>query len=176
VRDLDPGYFAVVMATGILATSSRSLGLLPISWILLAIAILSYLVLVGLNGLRVLYHHSAIVRDLGRPGRSFGFFTFVAASNVLSLAMVKLDFEIPAFVLGLLGTAAWIFLTYAVPLRLILGGANSMEFVNGTWLLWVVATQSVASAFASAAVSGGTGPASAFSLIGFMAWGLGVIL
>lgn len=52
----------------------------------------------------------------------------------------------------------------------------SLEFVSGSWLLWVVATQSVASVFASAATSGEPGPASAFSVIGFMTWGVGVIL
>jgi tellurite resistance protein TehA-like permease len=53
---------------------------------------------------------------------------------------------------------------------------HSLEFVSGSWLLWVVATQSVASVFASAATSGEPGPASAFSAIGFMTWGIGVIL
>jgi tellurite resistance protein TehA-like permease len=31
VRELEPGYFALVMATGILATACRSLDLVPLS-------------------------------------------------------------------------------------------------------------------------------------------------
>lgn len=178
MRELDPGYFALVMATGILATAARSLDLVPISWILLVIAVVGYLVLVGLNGLRLLHHPSAVVRDLDEPARSFGFFTFVAGSNVLAVALIQIGFTIPAAVLGFIGTAAWVCLTYAVPLRLMLGTAqpSSLEFVSGNWLLWVVATQSVASVFAAAPTSSAPGTSPAFSVIGFMTWGVGVIL
>jgi tellurite resistance protein TehA-like permease len=108
VRELDPGYFAVVMATGIVATASRSLGLVPISWILLAIAVGGYLVLVGLNAIRLRHHRTAMIGDLHAPGRSFGFFTFVAGSNVLSVELIQLGFKIPALAFGLIGTAAWV--------------------------------------------------------------------
>lgn len=177
MRELDPGYFAVVMATGILATACRSLDLLPISWLFLAVAVIGYVMLVGLNGIRVVRHRSAVVEDLEGPGRSFGLFTFVAGSNVLSVAMLQLGATIPAAVLGFIGITAWVLLTYALPLQLMLDGAHqaSLEFVSGSWLLWVVATQSVASVFAAAAALE-PGPASGFAVIGFLTWGAGVIL
>ncbi len=176
VRELDPGYFAVVMATGILATACRSLGLTPLFWLFLAIGLIAYLALIGLNAVRFVHHRSALAEDIDRPERVFGFFAFVAGSNVLAATFLQVRFEIPAYILGAIGVGTWLVLTYVIPLRLIVsfGQESSQEFL-ANWLLWVVATQSVAVVFAEASALG-RGPAPAFATIGLMIWGIGIVL
>jgi tellurite resistance protein TehA-like permease len=166
------------MATGILAITCRGLGLAAVSWFLLAIALVAYLVLAVLTAIRLLRHLPAVVRDLDDPGRSFGFFTFVAGSGVLSVALTQAGLDPPAAILGLTGVAAWVFLTYALPLRLMPARAPQapLEWVSGSWLLWVVATQSVAGVLAVAAASGDPRLSRSLSVLAIMTWGIGVVL
>jgi tellurite resistance protein TehA-like permease len=165
------------MATGILATACRSLDLVPLSWLSLAIALVAFLALVGVTAMRFLHHHSAVVADLDDPGRAFGFFTFVAGSSVLSVALMQAGLELPAIVLGFIGVAGWLLLTYALPLRLMLARTQPpLESVSGSWLLWVVAMQSIAAVFAMASAPSDPRPASSLRVIALMTWGVGVLL
>ena len=177
VAGLNPGYFAMVMATGILSTATRDLGLPWISLPLLYVAAASYVVLCVLTGWRVLKFPHRVLTDATGPERAFAFFTFVAGSDVLGLRLAAAGDLALGEALAVLAAAAWLLLTYAVPAALI-AAPNKVPFassVNGTWLIWVVGTQSLASAAATFALSH-RAQAEELVFVAVALWGFGAIL
>src|SRR5262245_18583086 len=95
--DLFPGYFALVMATGIISIACFFLGMKTISLVLLVINILAYVVLSLLLILRLLFFFSRVKADIEDHVRGPGFFTVVAGSCVLGSALlIVLDQYRPA--------------------------------------------------------------------------------
>lgn len=174
---LPPGYFAMVMAIGILSTATLELGMDGISIALLVLAGASYLVLSFLTMWRLLAYLDCIAIDIANPNRAFAFFTFVAASNVLSLRMHASGHTKISVALAVVAMASWILLTYLLPVKLILVRPKtySITEVSAAWLLWVVGTQSVASAMAVFGISQ-SGQYDTFSLVAVALWGFGVLL
>lgn len=146
VRDLAPGYFALVMASGIVSVGMRSAGQETISAVLLGVALAAYAVLVVLSLLRLLRHRPAMAGDLADPARAFGFFTFVAATCVLGSRLAVDERNGVAFTLLLVAALAWLVLGYVIPWTAVLGRATRpvLQTANGTWFIWVVASQSIA--------------------------------
>jgi tellurite resistance protein TehA-like permease len=71
------------MATGIVSVGMENHGLLVLSYALLGIAVAAYLVLLALTLCRIMWFRDALVADLRDPARAFGYFTFVAGTEVL---------------------------------------------------------------------------------------------
>jgi len=144
--DLFPGYFALVMATGIISIACFLLEMRTISLALLAINIVAYFVLCFLLLLRLLFFFSRVKADIKDHIRGPGFFTVVAGTCVLGSALlIVLDRYRPALVLWFAGISLWIVIMYtfftAVTVR---ENKPSIEAgLNGGWLLAVVATQSI---------------------------------
>jgi len=89
-------------------------------------------------------------RDCGRsisfrdPGRVFGLFAIAAGMNVLGLRLADAGHPLATGILAGVAAAVWLGLTYGVPASLLARSRDSvLGDVNGTWLLWVVATQSL---------------------------------
>lgn len=146
VRTLHPGYFAFVMATGIVSIAMRDHRMFTISVLMLWIAVIGYIVLVGATIVRIIYFRSEFAADLTDPRRGFGMFTFVAATNVLGTRVaVDHHYVVPAILLAL-GSLAWLVLGYVVPWTALIGRADrpGLQAANGTWFIWVVASQSIA--------------------------------
>src|SRR5680860_693174 len=145
VAGLAPGYFALVMASGIISVGMKLKGFDLISTALLIVCIVGFVILLFLMVWRFAAYRGAIIDDLLDPGRAFGFFTFVAGTNVLG---VRLGMEgahvATALLLGLAGTA-WLLLGYVVPWTAVLGKVERpvVATANGSWFIWVVASQSV---------------------------------
>jgi tellurite resistance protein TehA-like permease len=177
VRDLYPGYFALVMATGICSTALLDVGQVRASTILLAIAVVCFATLCGLLAWRLVRYPRRVVDDLGAPDRAFAFFTIVAASNVLAARLHADGNRIAVIALAVFGAVVWLALTYTIPVRLILGPRPQpiLAGVNGTWFIWVVGTQSMA---VSAAMldSPASGHARLTALLAVLAWSVGVVL
>ncbi len=174
VRDLPPGAFAFVMATGIVSTALLSVGWSIVSYVLLGVAIAGLAALTALLGWRIARHPDAVVRDAKEPQRAFGYFTIVAALNVVA---VRLYWEVPAagIALAILSVPVWLVLNYGVHAVLVLGNRSrpASSEVNGSWFLWVVATQSIAAV--GAEISKGMNVSwLAASSVAF--WGIGVVL
>ncbi|MEU8802888.1 tellurite resistance/C4-dicarboxylate transporter family protein [Spirillospora sp. NPDC048819] len=146
VATLNPGYFAFVMGTGILSIGVTTHGLTTLSTVLLWLAAAGYAVLVVLTAWRVIAFRTELKTEFTDPRRGFGFFTFVAATNVLGTRLVAADHKTTAFALLVVGCLAWIVLGYVVPWTAVLGRAERpvVAGANGTWFIWVVASQSVA--------------------------------
>jgi tellurite resistance protein TehA-like permease len=145
VRDLHPGYFAFVMATGIISTGTFLLGPSWLSRALLAIAAAGLAVLAAALAARVAFFRSSLVADVKAPERVFGFFTIAAGLDVLGVRLAAAGHPLATAILSGLAALMWLLLTYGVPASLLLTrqGDSVLGGVNGTWLLWVVATQSL---------------------------------
>jgi tellurite resistance protein TehA-like permease len=146
-RTLFPGYFALVMATGIVSVAAKLFDLAPVAVGLFWINCLAYAVLWGLTLARLVGHPRALLADLFDHARGPGFFTLVAATAVVGVQAVVL-YQRVHWALGLwwIGIALWCSITYAFfaavttkPSKPALG-----DGLNGGWLVAVVATQSIA--------------------------------
>lgn len=177
VRRLYPGYFALVMATGIVSTGLHDIGLWRLSAALLAIGIACFGVLVIGYTWRAAKFGRDLWADLGAPDRAYAFFTFVAACNVLG-ARLAADGHIGATAtLAMAGLVAWLALSYGVPMRLILGPRPRpvLVGVNGTWFIWVVGTQSLAVAVTALGTAWPDHSRPA-ALAAVLTWSVGVVL
>jgi tellurite resistance protein TehA-like permease len=144
---LHPAYFALVMATGIVALASEITGYHRIAQALFALDLVFYAVLVALAVLRVARHRDRVIADLLDHGRSVGFFTAVAATCVLgSGCLIIAGAREPAVLLWAVGIVLWIGVTYTVFAAITVKAEKPpLEGgIHGGWLLMVVAPQSVA--------------------------------
>jgi tellurite resistance protein TehA-like permease len=146
VADLFPGYFALVMATGILSIATYRLDMPLIAWALLVINAVAYMVLWLLTLLRLARYLPRVLADITDHARGPGFFTLVAGTCVLgSQLVIVADAYTGATLLWLLGIGLWLLVMYtfftAVTVR---ETKPSLETgINGAWLIAAVATQSI---------------------------------
>ena len=177
VRTLNPGYFALVMATGIVSIALQGRHQHLLSVLLLWIAGIAYAVLVILHGWRLLAFRSDLTADFTDPARGFGFFTFVAGTDVLGARLAADAHHVPAFALLGIGWLAWLVLGYVVPWTAVLGRATRpvIAGANGTWFIWVVASQSVAVLAATLEPAVGHGRRE-LALLAVFSWSVGMFL
>jgi tellurite resistance protein TehA-like permease len=151
LEGLTPGYFALVMATGILSVGLHLEGVAVLSGVLLGVCAAAFVVLAVLTGWRFLVYPAAVVDDFTDPRRGFGFFTFVAGTNVLGVRLGLGGWHAATAVLLAFAGLAWLVLGYVVPWTAVLGRQERpvLASANGTWFIWVVASQSVAAAAAT---------------------------
>lgn len=177
VRGLNPGYFALVMASGILSVGMHLAGFAALSQVLAVVCVLAYVVLVVLTGWRLVGFRAAVVDDFTDPARGFGFFTFIAGTNVLG-ARLALDGH-HGLTAELLAVAAltWLVLGYVIPWTAVLGHTQRplVALANGTWFIWVVASQSVAIAAATLEPVY-VGWRDALAVVAVFSWSVGVFL
>jgi tellurite resistance protein TehA-like permease len=146
IRDLNPGYFAFVMATGIISTGTFLLGPSWLSRTLLFVAAAGLVVLSVALVIRLVRFRPSVIADARAPERVFGFFTITAGLDVLGVRLAFAGHPLATAILAGLAAAVWLVLTYGVPASLLLTRTHDSVLggVNGTWLLWVVSTQSLA--------------------------------
>jgi len=145
-ENLFPGYFALVMATGIISIACFLLEMKTIALVLLAINVIAYAILWLLLLLRLLFFFSRVKADINDHLRGPGFFTVVAGTCVLgSELLIVVDQYRIAVGLWFVGLLLWAVIMYtffaAMTVR---ENKPSIEAgLNGGWLLIVVATQSI---------------------------------
>lgn len=151
VRDLAPGYFALVMASGIISIGLHLKNHLVASTVLLIVAIAGYAVLVVMSVWRLISYRAEMRTDMADSGRAFGFFTFIAGSNVLGVRLMMEGWHSTAAVLLVVAAVTWLVLGYVIPWTAVLGTEHRpvLAKANGTWFIWVVASESVAIAAAT---------------------------
>lgn len=146
IANLLPAYFALVMATGVMAIAAATLGWHLLTWPLLVVAAIAYVVLWALNGLRLARYPDRVLADVQDHARGPGFFTVVAATCILGTAcVVVLQRPAIATVLWALGVVLWVIVMYAFFSAVVTReNKPSLEAgINGAWLLAAVATQSI---------------------------------
>lgn len=177
VKGLLPGYFALVMSTGMV-----SIGLNLHFWhipsvLLLWLAILCFAILFVVTILRFLYFRGALISDLTNPERAFGYFTFVAAVDVVGTRLVIDGHHNIAGILLAGALAVWLVLGYVIPVAAVLGRKERpvINHTNGTWFIWAVASQSVTVLAATLEPTGVPGR-NVLALVAVLSWSLGVFL
>ena len=147
VAGLFPGYFALCMATGIVSIACSLMGMPRLARALLFINVPAYALLVVLTLARFILYRDRVAADLCDHGRAPGFFTSVAATSVLGTELLTIEGE-PAAprVLWIVGIVLWLIVTYAFFTIVTVKQEKPPieKGLNGSWLLAVVATQSVA--------------------------------
>jgi tellurite resistance protein TehA-like permease len=147
VAGLFPGYFALVMATGIISIGAAQQ---EVEWLakgLYAIAAAAYVVLVALTLLRLVRHPARLFDDLTSHARGFAFLTIVAGTNVLASASgVVHGWWDLAFAMWWASLGLWAVLLYVTLFSVVLKGPKPglEKGLNGTWFLLTVSTESVA--------------------------------
>ncbi len=147
LEDLSPSYFALVMATGIVSIGCYLMGLKPVAVALFALNGIAYAMIWALSLLRLRFYPQRVLEDLISHQRGLGFLTSVAATGVLGAQVILIAHEF-AIAVALLALAAvlWLALTYTVFTALTIKREKPSlaQGISGTWLLAVVATQSIA--------------------------------
>lgn len=147
VETLNPAYFALVMATGIVSIASHLLGMPWVALALFWVNIPAYLILVVLTAIRLLSFPRQMLADLIDHKRGVGFFTVIAASCVLgSQFLLIAELRFAAVGLWCLGTVLWFVLTYTIFASFTVKEKKPSlpDGIHGGWLVSVVAAQSVA--------------------------------
>ena len=176
IGTLFPGYFALVMATGIVAVAASQQNVDWLARALYVVAAAGYVVLAVMLTLRIVFHWRAFTTDVTNHLKGFAFLTTVAGTNVLgSASAIVHGWWGLAWGLWWLSLALWLVFVYATLIAVVtsddkpaLGGG-----INGTWFLLTVSTQSVV---VLGALLFGRHPsdALAFTLLG--AFTLGIVL
>lgn len=146
-RNLFPGYFAMVMATGALSLSCWYLGLPIAAEVLIYFNIFIYVILLLLNIMRFTLNTGAFLQDLGDHSKGPGFFTLIAGTEVLGSQLVVIKgLYVWGFLFWSVAFFLWMVLMYSFFTIIIVKKVKPVieEAVNGGWLLAVVSTQSIA--------------------------------
>jgi len=146
VETLNPNYFALVMATGIVSIGCHLLAMPSVARALFWMNIPTYLVLLALTLIRLVFYSRRLIADLIDHKRGVGFFTTVAASCVLGnqfLLIAQLRWA--AVFLWCLGTILGFVLTYAIFTSFAIKESKPLlpDGIHGGWLVSVVAVQSI---------------------------------
>lgn len=166
------------MATGIVSVGTDLLGHRLLSEIALGITVAAFVLLALAYVVRFVLFRAFVGQSLRDPITAIAYFTVVAGSDVLAIRLAMSGH--PSATLGLAIAAAlvWLVLTYWLPWSIVATARRPLlGELNGAWLVWVVATQSLSIAAAALAPSAPSNwlradlPAVAACL-----WGLGVVL
>ncbi len=146
IRSLFPGYFALVMATGIVSIASHLLGMEIVAQVLFQLNKVAYVILWILFLARLLFFSRKLIADLTDHARGPGFFTMVAGTCVLGTQFVTLAGDrTTALVLWSIGFGLWHLLIYTFfTAATVKESKPTLDAgINGAWLIAVVATQSI---------------------------------
>jgi len=145
--ELSPANFAMVMATGIISIGLHQRGLAVPALVLFGLNLAAWVMLWVLTVLRTLRSPRRLGADLVDHLRGPGFFTMVAATAVLGSQFVLLiaSFRVAIAFLALSGLL-WVGLTYTIFAAFTIKEEKPTldQGISGSWLLAVVATQSLA--------------------------------
>ena len=146
IADLFPGYFALVMATGIVSIGAFLLEMRIIAWGLTYINIVAYAVLLIMLSIRVMLYFPRVIADLRDNARGPGFFTVVAGTCVLgSQLIIVAGLYQAACALWVFGIGLWTLIMYSF-FTAMTTKENKLPLemgINGAWLIAAVATQSI---------------------------------
>jgi tellurite resistance protein TehA-like permease len=147
IATLFPGYFALVMATGIVAIGASQQDLDATADVLFVLAAGAYVALVVLLALRIVRYRASFTADVTNHAKGFAFLTTVAGTNVLGSASAVIHgWWGVAWVLWWCGLVLWAGFVYTTLIAVVIGGRKpGLETgINGTWFLLTVATESIA--------------------------------
>ncbi len=176
IKTLHPGYFAMVMSTGIVSIAFKGLGFDLIFKALFFINVATYLVLLCMLVARIVVFTGDFLDDLRHPMRGFGFLTFVVGTNTLGVQFLLLSYIDVAKVLWISAFVCWFLFMYSIYMCLITLASEPIEkAISGATLLTIVSNQSVAVLGSKLASSFGAYSEIVF-LTSWIFWAMGFIL
>ncbi|MGD9968018.1 MAG: tellurite resistance/C4-dicarboxylate transporter family protein [Hyphomonadaceae bacterium] len=174
VVTLYPGYFALVMATGIISNALFLEHHRALADVLFAVNLGAYPALWLVTVLRLAWAREALWADLTSPKFVFAFFTMVAATDVLGVGLNLRGWEGTATAMWLLALLLWLLLIYlSFGVLTFLNTAHGANVVHGGWLIAIVGTESLVILGAAIAPNLGEQHQSVLVLI-HMLWGVGL--
>lgn len=178
VKSLAPGYFALVMGTGIVSIGLHEVGFATASRVLLVIAAISYVVLWVLYAWRAIAYRDAMLGNLRNPETAFSYFTVVAGTDVLAVRLFVAGQPEIALPLVLFAALLWFVFGYTLPWQVFLtrDGKPILARTNGTWFVWAVASQSLAIGLAQARPFTEGQVAVWTGMLAVLSWSVGVAL
>ena len=147
IATLFPGYFALVMATGIVAIAAKQQTIDWLANILYGVAAASYAILAVLIVIRLVAFPRPLIAELTSHAKGFGFLTIVAGTNVLASASALIHgWWTLAEVLWWCSLPLYVVLVYTALISDVLRRDKPAlgSGINGSWFLLTVATESVA--------------------------------
>jgi len=142
-----PGYFALVMATGIVSIGAFLFNLKLLAHILFIVNIVFYIALWVIFVIRAIKYPAYVWKDITSSSRGVTFLTMVAANNVLGNQFALMtSHKHEAIFLWEFGLVLWAIITYTffVVITAKEPKQGLETSLSGAWLLIVVATESVA--------------------------------
>jgi len=173
LEDMSPACFGLVMATGIVSLAAQMLGLPRIARALFDLNIAFFIALWALTALRMVRYPRRFFGDMADHLRGPGFFTMVAAANILGGQFVMLDGSHRlGWLLWGLAALLWLGLTYSIFAALTIrqDKPGLDRGLSGSWLLAVVATQSLAVLGGMLAGPGGLQGAPLLNFVALAMW------
>lgn len=144
LEHLFPGYFALVMATGILSFAFEITGRTLLANLLFTGAILAWVALLILSSWRLLQFPLAVKSDLLNIRLVFSFFTLVAATSIVGILLSLRGYDELAVICWIVAFLAWSSLLYlSFSVMTFLPHSHTVNVVHGGWLIAIVATQSL---------------------------------
>jgi hypothetical protein len=139
IATLDPGYFAWVMASGIVSVGTDLLGYRALSEAILIVTMAAFAGLVVAYAARAVWLAPYVRRSLQDPSVAMAYFTFVAGADVLGVRLVMAGQAMLSAALAGAAALAWIILNYGLPWSIVTRAHRPVlrEF-NGTLFIWVV--------------------------------------
>jgi tellurite resistance protein TehA-like permease len=148
VADFFPGYFAFVMATGIVSIALRAVGIFYLlSNLLFGLNIFSFFVLWVITILRLGLYRASFVQDLTHNGRGVTFLSTVAGTCVLGTQIaIMTPFLTTAAMLWAFAGLVWLVLIYLFFASITVAQQKPAwaTTINGSWLLVTVSIESLA--------------------------------
>ena len=146
IEHLFPGYFALVMATGIVSIAAALLELRWVANVMLWVNVSFYVILSSTVLARLALFPGRMMEDLRDHARGPGYFTLVAGTCVLGsqVLVVTNDASVP-HVLWLVGIGLWVLVMYGFFTAVVVreDKPSLQDGINGAWLIAIVATQAV---------------------------------
>ncbi|MEV6282226.1 tellurite resistance/C4-dicarboxylate transporter family protein [Kribbella sp. NPDC051770] len=145
VREWPPAAFSVVMGSGITSTALERAGAGGWSIPPLVVALASFVLLLGVAVARLVVMPGAVVSSFKKPPQAFGYFTVVAAASVLAVRLKSAGLDTVAVVFAGFAVVVGVVALYVVPAALVVRSGTRADEPgpDGSWLLWVVALESL---------------------------------
>jgi tellurite resistance protein TehA-like permease len=146
LADMSPGYFGLVMATGIVSLAAFMMGRPVIGYALFYLNIVQYPVLCVLYVLRACLYPRRFFGDMIDHLRGPGYFTAAAGTGILASQFLIMHENLRAGVaLWVVAILLWVTLTYTIFTAFTVKPVKPTldRGINGGWLLAVVATQAI---------------------------------
>ncbi|MDD5394005.1 MAG: tellurite resistance/C4-dicarboxylate transporter family protein [Thiothrix sp.] len=139
-----PGYFALVMASGILSFAFNLVGQHFLSESLFGVTLLAWVVLLFLSAWRLLRFPKAVQIDLLNIRRVFAFFTLVVATDLVGILLNQHGYAQLAIACWAVAFVVWSLLLYlSFSVLTFLTHPHTVNVVHGDWLTSIIGTQSL---------------------------------